>query len=172
MRFHGRLYFCYWSPSDYSQGPTFDVYPAIAGVNKTTGEYYKTKHYDEVKRINAVVRIFADYLFPATSTHLVQIGATDDPATKLSGLALDNLTSGGAYLVGQFAGVPFRGSTTAVAVLLTNWNWKAAVTTEVSFNAREVFEIDRMSGVPTPVGSGVSVDLEIGGCRCFVIAAD
>ena len=91
MRFHGRLYFCYWSPSDYSQGPTFDVYPAIAGVNKTTGEYYKTKHYDEVKRINAVVRIFADYLFPATSTHLVQIGATDDPNTKLSGLALDAL---------------------------------------------------------------------------------
>ena len=166
----GILYFCYWSPEDYSQGPTFEVYPALAGVNRTTGEYYLTKHYYQVQRINAVVVNFAVFLFEATTTHLVQIGADDDPATKLDGLALEGLTAGGEYLVGQFANVPFRGGTTATAVLLTNWNWRASVSTTVKFAApiAEVLEVDRTSGVPSPLASA-TVDLAIGGCRMFII---
>jgi hypothetical protein len=160
----GVLYFCYWNPS----GKTFEKDGAII-----TSRGKRTRHYDEAKRINAVLRNLGPTLMKLTSTGVVHRGPKDDGATLLKGSGIRSLDSGD-YLIGSF-----RHEDGRRGVLLNNYDFAYSAWPTVEFDAptNSVFEISPTTGQEIPATDdspdlpGFQVSLDAGQGRLFLLPA-
>jgi hypothetical protein len=164
----GVLYFCYHTPvsSEFPKGG------AIIGRNDR-----RTRHYDQAKRINAVIKELGPTLMKLTSTGVYRIGEEDDPATVLGGCPIETIQRAKVdppndYLVGVFDHEDGR-----QAVLLNNYRFAYTAWPTVVFHSDlpEVVEVDRSTGEEvsvlddSPEMEGLQVSLDAGEGRLFLL---
>jgi hypothetical protein len=162
----GVLYFCYWSPE--APGGEFPKGGAI--IN---GVGQRTRHYDQAKRINAVLKNLGPTLMKLTSAKVIRIKPTDEPAELLKGTPIKSLTKGGDYLIGVFKHRDDR-----QAVLINNYdpNYTIWPTVEFSVADKDVIELDGADGKEkparddSPIGTpGLQISLDAGEGRLFLL---
>lgn len=158
----GVLYFCYWTP----EGGEFPKGGAIL-----TADGRRTRHYEEAKRINAVLKAWGPTLMRLTSEKVVRITPAQEPVAQLVGTPLKGLTPGD-YLLGCFTRDDGKR-----AVLLQNWDITYAEWPTVEFEvpADQVLEVDPATGAEapaiddSPAMEGLQLSLDSGGARLFVL---
>jgi hypothetical protein len=157
----GVLYFCYWTP----RGGEFPRGGAIIAADGRP-----TRHYDQVRRINARLRHLGPALMQLQSTAVVRIRPADPPGPLLAGTPLRDLSEGD-YLVGCF-----RRGDGRRAVLLNNYRdaYTAWPTVVFDGEAGRFQEVDQQTGGFIPVRDdspdmpGLQVSLDAGEGRLFV----
>jgi hypothetical protein len=160
----GILYFCYWTP----QSPEFPKGGAILRADGT-----KTHHYEEAKRINAVVRNYGPTLMQLTNTAVIRLKPGEKYSAMLTNSPIKSL-SDGDYLIGSF-----RHKDGRRAVLLNNYHFAYSAWATVEFNAptNSVVEIDAATGKEVPLYDdspdmpGVQISLDAGQGRLFLMPA-
>jgi hypothetical protein len=156
----GVLYFCYWTPS----GGEFPRGGAIL-----TAEGRRTRHYDEAKRINAVLKNLGPTIMKLTGMGVYRVTPNDDAAVVLKGSPIRSLEKGD-YLVGAF-----KHSDGRRAVMLNNYHFAYSAWPTVVFDAANVVEIDPRTGEETavlddsPAMAGLQLSLDAGQGRLFVL---
>lgn len=159
----GVLYFCYWTP----KGGEFPKGGAII-----TAEGFRTRHYDQARRINAALKNLGPTLMKLTSTGVTRIKPADDPAPALAGTSIKSLSKGGDYLIGAFKHADGRR-----AVLVNNYDFSYTTWPTVEFAAEEksVVEVDPADGKEKPVRDdspdtpGLQLSLDSGAGRLFLM---
>lgn len=161
----GVLYFCYWTP----RGGEFPKGGAII-----TAEGRRTRHYDQAKRINAVLKNLGPALMKLTSTGVVRVPPKSDPAALLAGTGIRQIDGGphGDFLVGAFTHADGRR-----AVLLNNYEYRWTSWPTVTFDAdpAQVLEVDPETGKEEPVRDdspdteGLQLSLDAGEGRLFLL---
>lgn len=158
----GVLYFCYWTPRG-------DEFPKGGAILTADGR--RTRHYEEAKRINAILAAWGPTLMQLTATGVTRITPAQEPAAQLVGTPIRTLTAGD-YLVGAFV----RPDGTR-AVLLLNWDTAYASWPTVEFDAPadQVREVDPATGAEmaviddSPDMEGLQLSLDSGGARLFTM---
>lgn len=156
----GVLYFCYWTPG----GGEFPKGGAII-----TAEGFRTRHYDQAKRINAGLKNLGPTLMKLTSTDVIRIKAGEDSAKALAGSPIKSITSGD-YLIGVFKHADGRR-----AVLLNNYDHNYSAWPTVEFDAAGVTEVDASDGKEKPARDdspdipGLQLSLDAGEGRLFLL---
>jgi hypothetical protein len=158
----GVLYFCYWTP----EGGEFPKGGAILTVDGR-----KTRHYEEARRINAVLKAWGPTLMRLTSEKVVRITPAPEPEALLVGTPIRGLTPGD-YLIGCYTRDDGKR-----AVLLENWDITYAEWPTVEFDvpSDQVLEVDPATGAEAPViddspaMEGLQISLDSGGARLFVL---
>ncbi len=161
----GVVYFCYWTPGG-GPGGEFPKGGAIITV-----EGRKTRHYEQAKRINRVVKNLGPTMMKLTSTGTRRIEPHDDPAKKLAGMPIAGLTKGD-YLIGLFRHADGRR-----AVLLTNYSFAYTAWPTIAFEVPidQVREVSGETGreIPvvddSPAMDGCQVSLDSGQGRLFLL---
>jgi hypothetical protein len=163
----GILYFCYWTP----RGDEFPKGGAII-----TAEGRKTRHYEQAKRLNAVVKALGPTLMKLTSEEVVRVAPGVDATTALTGTPVTALDYGahGDFLVGVFRHADGRR-----AVLLNNYDFLYTSWPTVTFDVdpSEVMEVSQETGLEAPVLDdspdmpGLQLSLDAGGGRLFLLPA-
>jgi hypothetical protein len=187
----GVWYFTYWTG-------TYD-----GGLAKNPGSFAmtsalidlqgrRTRRWEQAKRINAAVKNLGPTLMKLTSTAVIRVTRTDDPAEILKQTPLKTIgewsahkgvpqpTDEGDYLIGTFRHADGR-----EAVLINNYHYAHNLWPTVQFRAaasriaevcqrtgREIpLEDDspRMALLPDFKKEGVSLSIEAGGGRLFLI---
>jgi len=165
----GILWFCYYTPGGDEEFPKGGAIIARDDV--------PTHHYEQARRINGVVAQLGKTLMQCTSTGVVRVRPTDNPAQALRGSGLLDLRKApidppGDYLVGSF-----RHRDGRRAVLLMNYRTTHTAWPTVVFDAADsaVREIDPRTGKEIPVRDespkmqGTQVPLLDGGGRLFLL---
>ena len=116
----GLLYFTYWQPND----PSFQWSNTIRNRDGTPGPLY-----EPVKHVNAEVKTLARYLYGARHIVTFQSGTIPPDGQANGGDVPIRVTGAGNLSVGFF-----RGAGGYVYSLVTNRDYKAAVSTTVSYN--------------------------------------
>ena len=158
----GVMYFCYWTPPG---GP--GEFPKGGAI--ITAEGRKTRHYEQAKRINRVVKNLGPTLMKLTSTGVLRIEPNDDPNQKLAGTPITGLTNGD-YLIGFF-----QHSDGRRAVLLNNYSFSYTAWPTVAFDVpiEQVREVSGETGEDIPVlddspaMEGCQTSLDSGQGDCF-----
>jgi hypothetical protein len=181
----GVMYFCYWTP----RGHEFPKGGAIL-----TPDGRRTRHYEEAKRLNAVLKNLGPVLMQLTSESVqrVQVGtgaakgaAKGEGArgggTKHGGTEVgQDLAPGGAlrslsegdYLVGQFR---HRDGRRAVFLQNHHFAYSAWPTAEFAVEAGQVMEVSGRTGRVEPVADdspdlpGLQLSLDAGEGRLFLL---
>ncbi len=161
----GVLYFCYWTP-----GKGDGEFPKGGAIITTHG--LRTRHYDQAKRINAGLKNLGPTLMDLTSTDVIRIKPTDDPAKALAGSPIKSITQGGDYLIGVF-----KHSDGRRAVLLNNYdpNYTSWPTVEFNNRDKKVVEVDAADGKEkaprddSPDFPGLQLSLDSGEGRLFLL---
>jgi len=162
----GVLYFCYWTP----RGGEFPKGGAII-----TAEGFRTRHYDQAKRINAALKKLGPTLMKLTSVSVTRIKPADDPAKALAGSPVKSLSQGGDYLIGAFKHADGRR-----AVLINNYDYNYTTWPTVEFASPEknVVEVDPADGKEKPVRDdspdtpGLQLSLDSGAGRLFLMPGE
>ena len=178
----GVAYFCYWDPAETAPGDwTLALGGSIIQAKaRANGEIVHTRgpHFEQVRRINSVLRVFGELLLNATSTGVFT--AFDSNSSVLpaeSAIATVNgsgVGEGIQFLAGQFALGQNR-----TALLLTNQDAMATLWASVTFRAPwndwgRVMEVDPATGQQaallddSPSTPGLQLALEAGGARLLV----
>ena len=160
----GVLYFCYWTP----RGAEF---PKGGGIISAEG--IKTRHYEQARRLNRVIKNLGPVLMKLTSTSVVHGDDSADSKTLLKGGALKSLSKGD-WLIGFFKHADGRR-----AVLLNNYQhaYTAWPTVEFASSLAQVREVDRETGAEIPVPDdspdmkGLQISLDAGEGRLFLLPA-
>jgi hypothetical protein len=158
----GVMYFCYWTPRG-------DEFPKGGAILTADGR--RTRHYDEAKRINAVLKNFGPTLMQLTSTGVHRVTpekASEDP---LRGGPVGKISEGD-YLIGEFRHTDGRR-----AVLLVNYDFAYSAWPTVEFNAEsaEVLEVGPKTGRAasvvddSPDMAGLQLSLDAGEGRLFLL---
>ncbi len=158
----GVLYFCYWTP----RGREFPKGGAIL-----TAEGRRTRHYDEARRINGVLKQLGPTLMKLTSTQVYRVRQNDDPSVILSDAPL-HIATPGEYLIGVF-----KHSDGRRALLLNNYHFAYTAWPTVAFDvdAKAVMEICPNTGREIPVVDdspdmeGLQTSLDAGAGRLFLL---
>lgn len=158
----GLMYFCYWTPA----GAEFPKGGAIIQTNGTP-----TRHYEEAKRINKVVKNFGPTLMNLTNTGVIRLPIGQDFTKLLANAPLRSITDGD-YLVGVFKHKDGRR-----AMLLNNYHfaYSAWPTVEFDVPVAQVVEINPVTGKEGPVQddspamAGVQLSLDAGQGRLFLL---
>jgi len=158
----GLMYFCYWTPAG-------DEFPKGGAIIRTDGT--PTRHYEEAKRINKVIRNFGPTLMKLTNTAVLRLPRGSDFAKVLTNSPLRSITDGD-YLVGVFKHKDGRR-----AVLLNNYHfaYSAWPTVEFDVPAAQVVEINPATGKEGPVVDdsqampGLQIALDAGQGRLFLL---
>lgn len=158
----GVLYFCYWTP----RGGEFPKGGAIL-----TPDGKRTRHYDQAKRINAMLKNLGPTLMKLTSVDVIRIKPTDDPTKMPEKCPIKSITPGD-YLVGVFKHADGRR-----AVLLNNYDHSYTSWPTVEFDVPndQVKEIDPANGKEKPVlddspdMQGLQLSLDAGEGRLFLL---
>jgi hypothetical protein len=161
----GILYFCYWTP-----GHGDGEFPKGGAILTAYGK--RTRHYDQVKRINAGLKNLGPTLMKLTSAKVIRIKPTDDPAKALEGTPIKNISKGGDYLIGVF-----RHSDGRRAVMINNFDPNYTTWPTVEFNAadKDVIEVDAADGKEkaarddSPDLPGLQLSLDAGEGRLFIL---
>ncbi|HSU57180.1 MAG TPA: beta-galactosidase [Candidatus Dormibacteraeota bacterium] len=161
----GVMYFCYWTPA----GAEF---PKGGAILTRAGK--KTRHYEEAKRINAVLKNWGPTLMKLSSTGVYHCRPEDDSATVLNGTPLRSLTPGD-YLVGVFKHADGRRG-----ILLNNYHFAYSAWPTATFDARSnsVVEVSGSTGKEIPVVDdspdipGLQISLDAGEGRLFLLPAE
>ncbi|MBP6965475.1 MAG: hypothetical protein KBC96_13850 [Armatimonadetes bacterium] len=164
----GILYFCYWTPGKGAGGG--GEFPKGGAI--ITAEGIRTRHYEQAKRINFALKNMGPTLMKLTSTDVIRIKPTDDPAAKLEGSPLKNISKGGDYLIGVFKHKYGRR-----AVLINNYdcNYTSWPTVEFAVPLESVREVDQSTGKQVPVRddspemAGLQLSLDAGEGRLFLL---
>jgi hypothetical protein len=162
----GVMYFCYWTPGG---GPGGE-FPKGGAIIRRDGT--RTRHYDEARRINAVLKNYGPTLMKLTSTGVDHVKVGD--ASKDSTNSPVRLSPSGDYLVGKFRHADGRR-----AILLVNYGIAYAQWPTVDFGVapERVIEIDPNTGREAPVKDdspdmdGLQVSLDAGQGRLFILPA-
>lgn len=88
----GVLYFCYYTPLSYE-------FPKGGAI--IARDDHRTRHYDQAKRINAVLKNLGPTLMQLRSTGVVRIKHGESAAARLEGTPIASITDG-AYNLGMF----------------------------------------------------------------------
>ena len=160
----GVMYFCYWTPA----GAEFPKGGAILRRDGT-----RTRHYEEARRLNGILKQLGPTLMQLTSTGVYRVRPKDEPATVLNGSPVRSLTTGD-YLVGTFRHADGRR-----AVLLQNYHFAYSAWPTVEFNAAAaVLEVSPRNGIAAPVVDaspdmpGLQLSLDAGEARLFLLPAE
>lgn len=167
----GVLYFCYYTPG----GGEFAKGGAIIAQD---GQ--RTRHYDEARRINGVLKNLGPTLMKLTSTGVVRITPEDDAAAvekKLAGTPVKNITRmdvdpSNDYLIGTFKHADGRR-----AVFLNNYRHDFAAWPTVEFDAPadKVRHVSGATGEEEPVRDaspdmpGIQIPLDSGEGLLFLL---
>jgi hypothetical protein len=164
----GVLYFCYWTP----EGGEFPKGGAIIRVDGT-----KTRHYEEAKRLNTVLKNFGPTLMQLTSTGVLRIAPAADLAKTLAGSPVKALGKSPEdppldLLLGTFKHADGRR-----AVMINNYSATYSSWPTVEFDAphEKVVEIDPKTGkeIPlydeSPALPGLQISLDAGQGRLFLV---
>jgi hypothetical protein len=135
---HGSMFFTYWSNVD-----TFFPEPGV--IDPRTG--LPTEHYQEVRRVNAQVRAFAQHLVPATSQKVFHNGPLALGAVTRPPGARIYFPSSAPITTGLFDSPGYS------YTMLANRDYRAAVSTSavLSFGLRRPERLDVASGGWVPV---------------------
>ena len=158
----GVLYFCYWTPNGFRHG---------GAIISATG--HPSRHYDQIRRINARLKNLGPTLMQLTSEAVYRIQPNANPAAILKGSPLKSLTPGD-YLVGVFKHTDGR-----TAVLLNNYSdaFTAWPTVEFVSPLANIVEINPATGKQiavvddSPDMPGLQLSLGSGEGRLFLIGA-
>lgn len=162
----GVLYFCYW-PFEGAGGE----FPKGGAILNGIGN--RTRHYDQAKRINAVVKNLGPTLMKLTSVKVIRIKPTDDAAELLKDTPIKSITKGGDYLIGVFKHEDGR-----QAVMISNYdyNYTTWPTVEFSVPDKDVIEVDGADGKEKPARDdsplgmpGLQISLDSGEGRLFLL---
>jgi hypothetical protein len=140
----GVLYFCYYTPVS----PEF---PKGGAIILRDGR--RSRHYEEAKRINAVLKDLGPTLMKLTSTGVYRVKPDDDPAKVLAGTPIRNLSRADYdpphdYLIGVFKHEDGRR-----AMLINNYrhDFAAWPTVEFDVDPARVVEVSKETGREMPV---------------------
>ncbi len=162
----GVLYFCYW-PFEAPGGEFPKGGAILDGIGR------RTRHYDQAKRINGVLKNLGPTLMKLTSSKVIRIKPTDDPAEKLKDTPIKSISKGGDYLIGVFKHRDGR-----QAVLITNYdhNYTTWPTVEFAVPDKDVIEVDGADGKEKPARDdsplgipGLQISLDAGDGRLFLL---
>jgi hypothetical protein len=167
----GVLYFCYYTPG----GGEFPKGGALIAQDDQ-----RTRHYDEARRINGVLKNLGPTLMQLTSSGIVRITPEDDAAAvtkKLAGTPIKNITRMDVdptndYLIGTFKHADGRR-----AVLLNNYrhDYAAWPTLEFDVPPDKVRHVSGTTGKEEPVRDaspgmpGVQIPLDSGEGALFLL---
>ena len=156
----GVMYFCYWTPAG-------DEFPKGGAIIQRNGK--RTRHYEEAKRINAVLKNFGPTLMRLTSKGVYRVKPKAEIAAALAGSPLRSITAGN-FLAGAFQHTDGRR-----AVMLMNYEFALSAWPTVEFDGEGVVEIDPATGKERPVEDdspampGLQVSLDAGEGRLFLL---
>jgi hypothetical protein len=161
----GVMYFCYWTPAG-------DEFPKGGAILRRDGT--RTRHYEEARRLNGILKQLGPTLMLLTSTGVYRVRPKDDPATALKGSPIRSLTPGD-YLVGAFTHADGRR-----AVLLQNYHFAYSAWPTVEFDAAPAaaLEVSPSTGKAAPVADaspdmpGLQLSLDAGDARLFLLPAE
>jgi hypothetical protein len=162
----GVMYFCYHTPPG-------DEFPKGGAILTRDGQ--RTRHYDEARRINAVLKNLGPVLMKLTSTGVYRLTPKSDAADVLKGTPLKDITGDALsrdLLVGTFAHTDSRR-----AVLLNNYAFAYSAWPTVAFatDLAQVTEVDPSTGKELPVRDdspdlpGLQLSLDAGQGRLFLV---
>lgn len=171
----GLMYFCYWTPAHRAPDGTFE-FPKGGAVITADGR--RTRHYEQVKRINLAARNLGSALMALTSTAVLRVGPDADPAALAAATPLKAITRAEAdpasdYLVGAFRHVDGR---RAVMVMNYRFAYTAWPTLEFDCDLSHVREVCQATGKEVPVVDdspemdGLQVSLDAGQGRLFLVS--
>jgi hypothetical protein len=163
----GVMYFCYHTPPG-------DEFPKGGAILTRDGR--RTRHYDEARRINAVLKNLGPVLMKLTSTGVYRLTPKSDAADVLKGTPLKDITGDALsrdLLVGTFAHTDGRR-----AVLLNNYAFAYSAWPTVAFatDLAQVTEVDPSTGKELPVRDdspdlpGLQLSLDAGQGRLFLVS--
>ncbi len=167
----GVMYFCYWTPGKGNGGT--GEFPK--GGALLTAEGFKTRHYDEARRINAGLEHWGPTLMRLTGQGVVRY-TTGNPATPLARTGVRSLNRVGSdpestLLIGTLKHADGRR-----AVLLVNHSTAYTAWPTVVFDSEgEAVEISREDGREHPVMDdspelpGIQLSLGAGDARLFLL---
>ncbi|MEW6259842.1 MAG: hypothetical protein AB1547_08025 [Thermodesulfobacteriota bacterium] len=158
----GVFYFCYWTPKG-------DEFPKGGGI--ITAEGRKTRHYEQVKRINYEIKQLGTTLMALTSTGVYRITYDQNPNDVLKDTPVKSLTKGD-YLVGVFKHIDGRW-----AILLNNYSYAytAWPTVEFCVDIGRIREVCKKTGKEvlfiddSPAMNGLQISLDSGEGRLFLL---
>ena len=164
----GLMYFCYWTPASSD---------TLKGGAILTADGRRTRHYDEARRINAIVKNLGPTLMKLTSTGVYRVKPKDDAATILKGTPIKTISTDimpPDFLIGTFKHADGRR-----AVMINNYHFAYSAWPTVSFEADEksIVEIDPTSGKEikvtddSPVVPELQLSLDAGQGRLFLLPA-
>lgn len=161
----GVLYFCYWTPAGD---------PFVKGGAIITRDGKRTRHFDEAKRVNGVLKQLGPTLMKLTSTGVYHCKPGDDFAKILKGSPIKSLTDGD-FLIGTFRHADGRR-----AVLLNNYQFSYSAWPTVGFDAptNNAVEVSPVSGKEVPLEDdspdmpGLQISLDAGQGRLFLLPAE
>lgn len=158
----GVMYFCYWTP----RGEEFPKGGAILRADGT-----RTRHYDEARRINAVLQRWGATLMQLRSTGVLRVPPGADATALLADTPIAKLTEDN-YLAGFFEHSDGRR-----AVLLVNHDIAYAVWPTIAFRGEGVLEVSPETGEAAPPMDespdmpGLQLPLDAGAARLFLLPA-
>ncbi len=164
----GVLYFCYWTPRG-------DEFPKGGAILRADGT--RTRHYEQVKRINGELKNLGPTLMRLTSQDVRRITAANEATAVLEGSPLRSLTKADYdppfdLLIGSFVHEDGRR-----AVLINNYSYSFTSWPTVEFDAEaeKVVEIDPATGKEnalydeSPDLPGMQLSLDAGQGRLFLL---
>lgn len=158
----GVLYFCYWTP----RGGEFEKGGAIF-----TAEGRRTRHYEQAKRINAVLKQWGPRLMTLTSESVGRVTGGAAGAATLAGTPLKEMSEG------EFELGVFRQPDGRRVVVLVNRDTAYTAWPTLSFDAEEVLEVSGETGQDavviddSPAMPGLQLSFDAGDARMFVLPA-
>ncbi len=158
----GVLYFCYYTPLSHE-------FPKGGAIIRRDG--LRTRHYDQAKRINAVIRRLGPTLMKLTSTGVRRVPRNAHATELLAGTGIDAITKGN-YLVGTF-----RHDDGRRAVMLNNDDFAYVAWPTVTFDvpAAKVVEVCPKTGKQVPLlddspnMDGMQLSIDAGMGRLFLL---
>lgn len=158
----GVLYFCYWTP----RGGEFEKGGAII-----TAEGRRTRHYEQAKRINAVLKQWGPRLMTLTSESTGRVVGGAAGAATLAGTPLTGLSEG------EFELGVLRDADGRRVVVLVNHDVAYTAWPTVAFDVAGVLEVSGETGTEadlvddSPDMPGLQVSFDSGDARMFVLPA-
>jgi len=164
----GVMYFCYYTPG----GAEFPKGGAIIGRDDRP-----TRHYAEAKWINAALKNLGPTLMRLTSEEVIRIRPGQDPAEKLDGSPVANLTREDHDPEFDFIVGAFRHDDGRRAALLVNYRHDYTAWPTVAFDAElgDVVEVCPETGEEvalrddSPDMEGLQLSFDSGGGRLFLM---
>jgi hypothetical protein len=158
----GLMYFCYWTPAG-------DEFPKGGAIIQRDGT--KTRHYEEAKRINHVIKNLGPTLMLLTSTGVQRVTPGENGTKTLTNAPIKTITDGD-YLVGSFKHKDGRR-----ALMLNNYHFAFSSWPTVEFDvpAEKVVEVNPETCKEAPVKDdspamkGLQISLDAGQGRLFLL---